>query len=139
MKPTRFFAYGTLRRFAPMHSLLAAEAHYLGIATYRARLLDLGDFPGVVAPASARDVVVGELFLVRAEVATEVLARLDRYEGKTFLRREVPVRTEDARELIAWVYHYGGDPARGRRVASGDWLDDVSRRVSGVARGVHPG
>ena len=127
---TRFFAYGTLRRNAPMHSLLEADVRYLGPASYRGRLLDLGDFPGVVASELERDVVVGELFLVRAEVTEEVLARLDRYEGPAFVRREVQVRGEDEEDVLAWVYHYSGDPARGRRVASGDWLEDASRRLS---------
>lgn len=130
LSPTCFFAYGTLRRNAPMHSLLEADVRYLGPASYRARLLDLGDFPGVVASESAQDVVVGELFLVRAEVVEEVLARLDRYEGPAFVRREVQVRGEDEGDVLAWVYHYGGDPARGRLVASGDWLDDAARRLS---------
>ena len=113
-----------------MHSLLEADVRYLGPASYRGRLLDLGDFPGVVASESARDVVVGELFLVRAEVVEEVLARLDRYEGPAFVRREVPVRSEDEADIVAWVYHYSGDPARGRLVVSGDWLQDASRRLS---------
>ncbi len=131
---TRFFAYGTLRRAAPMHSLLGADVRFLDVARYGARLLDLGHFPGVVAPASARDIVIGELFLVHAAGSAEVLARLDRYEGEAFERREVPVTTEGGQELVAWVYHYQGDPARGRLVPSGDWLEDPSRQVSPAGR-----
>lgn len=127
---TRFFAYGTLRRASPMHALLSVEARFLGPARYRARLLDLGDFPGVVAAASAGDVVFGELFLFPADRAEELLARLDRYEGEAFSRRQAPVITEDDEKVIAWVYHYRGDPARGRVMASGNWLDDLSRQVS---------
>jgi len=122
-----------------MHSLIAADVRFLGPAHYGARLVDLGDFPGVVAAVSPQDVVVGELFLVPSEVVLDVLARLDRYEGEAFLRREVPVTTEDAREFVAWVYHYRGDMSRSRVVASGDWLEDASRRVSGAVRGVRPG
>jgi len=138
LNDNHLFTYGTLRRAAPMHSLIAADVRFLGPARYRARLVDLGDFPGVVAAVSPQDVVVGEVFLLPAEVVVDVLARLDRYEGEAFVRRQVPVAGEDDREFVAWVYHYRGDLSRSRVVASGDWLEDASRRVSGATRGAPP-
>ena len=39
-----FFAYGTLRREAPMHALLGEQARFVGEARFRGGLWDLGAF-----------------------------------------------------------------------------------------------
>ena len=46
------FAYGTLRRGAPMHGLIDGRARWVGPASASGRLIDLGAFPGLV-PADA--------------------------------------------------------------------------------------
>ena len=115
------FAYGTLRRGAAMHALLAPGVEWIAPARVRGRLYDLGAFPGL-APGRAGEWVQGELYrLVDADPAA-LLASLDRYEGRSFrrvVREALPASGDPVR---AWVYLYTG-ALRGRlRIASGDYL-----------------
>jgi gamma-glutamylcyclotransferase (GGCT)/AIG2-like uncharacterized protein YtfP len=57
------FVYGTLRPFVdiPMAKWLRRAAHYVGPATMRGRLYDLKRYPGLHAPRSRRDCVVGDV------------------------------------------------------------------------------
>ena len=118
----KLFVYGTLRSAAPMHGLLAGEVESLGIARVRARLLDLGAFPGLVT-TDADEWVRGELYAIDAAVAESVLERLDRYEGDSFEREEDTVVDAEGNEVRALLYRYRGDPAEGVPVTCGDWLE----------------
>ncbi len=57
-----FFAYGTLRRDAPMHALIDGVARFLGEARFQGRLWDLGADPCVTDSRFRGDQVQGELF-----------------------------------------------------------------------------
>jgi gamma-glutamylcyclotransferase (GGCT)/AIG2-like uncharacterized protein YtfP len=118
----KLFVYGTLRSRAPMHGLLAGDVQALGPARIRARLLDLGAFPGLVAASRPDEWVQGELYAIEAALAEELLERLDRYEGDSFERAEDTVLDASGAEVRALVYRYLGDTREGRAVASGDWL-----------------
>ena len=110
------FAYGTLRRGAPMHGLLEGRATWLGPASAAGRLVDLGAFPGLVPAQAPGDRVHGDLFAI-ARAARGLLDALDRYEGASFER----VQAVRARRSRAWLYAY-----RGARTAAlvpgGDYL-----------------
>lgn len=119
--PILLFIYGTLhperapREIAPV----ARRLRPLGAATIRGRLVDLGEYPGLLladaaataAPSAEAPTVPGELFEV-PDAAT--LAALDRYEdfrpndpeASLFLRVEAEVTTRDGRTLKCWVYAY---------------------------------
>ena len=120
------FVYGTLRRGAAMHALLAPGAEWEGSARMRGRLYDLGHFPGF-ADGRAGDWVQGELYRLAGADSVALLDSLDRYEGTAF-RREVREAVRDGGErLPAYVYVFAG-PLRGRRrILSGDYLAEVSR------------
>ena len=118
----KLFVYGTLRSGAPMHGLLAGDAHPLGPARAHACLLDLGHFPGLVHARAESDWVIGELFEVSAEAAAALMDRLDRYEGDAFVRQEHEVLDPEGAPVSAWVYLYVGDASGGLQVDSGDWL-----------------
>ena len=119
--------YGTLRSRAPMHGLLAGEVQPLGSARVRARLLDLGAFPGLVPARVPDEWVHGELYAVDPELAEALLERLDRYEGGAFERAEDIVLDGSGGEVRAVLYRYVGDVGGGQTVASGDWLAHVAQ------------
>ena len=114
------FTYGTLRRGAPMHGLLDGHCHWIGAASAPGRLLDLGDFPALVAPRRKGERVQGEIYAV-IDAAEVLLDTLDRYEGSRFARELETVQGPQG-EVQAWLYRWLGDP-RGRTVVtSGDYL-----------------
>ncbi len=127
-KPILLFIYGTLhpdrapREIAPVTRRLRS----IGPAIIRGRLLDLGEYPGLVledsgdaagraqpegGAASGFEDIPGEVFEV-PDLAT--LDALDRYEDfraddpetSLFLRVEAPATMEDGRTLSCWVYVY---------------------------------
>src|SRR5262245_32626376 len=119
------FVYGTLRRGAAMHALLAPGAEWVGRARMRGRLYDLGHFPGF-ADGRIDDWVQGELYRLTGDSAP-LLDSLDRYEGPAF-RREVREAVRDGGvRMQAYVYVFAGSLRGRRRIASGDYLADVSR------------
>jgi gamma-glutamylcyclotransferase (GGCT)/AIG2-like uncharacterized protein YtfP len=114
------FVYGTLRPFVgiPMAKWLLRAAHYVGPATVRGRLYDLGRYPGLHAPHSRRDSVVGDVYRV---VSPRVFRTLDRYEAQ-FVRRRCFVRlARGGGRRVAWVYRYRYNVASASRIASGDY------------------
>jgi len=115
------FAYGTLRRGAPMHGLLEGRTRWIGPASVAGRLLDLGAFPGLVAPAAPGDRVHGDLFAIAEAQRDELLDALDRYEGASFERVEETVDGPDG-PARAWLYVYCGEVDGHPVVAGGDYL-----------------
>jgi gamma-glutamylcyclotransferase (GGCT)/AIG2-like uncharacterized protein YtfP len=110
------FVYGTLR---PDHapSEIADAVRWLiqiGPGTIRARLYDLGAYPGVVLDESGSGRVDGEVFAL-PDAAT--LARLDAYEdyrphdpeGSLFLRVKTTVTMQTGAREDCWVYVYNGE------------------------------
>jgi gamma-glutamylcyclotransferase (GGCT)/AIG2-like uncharacterized protein YtfP len=108
----RLFVYGTLR---PGHAPreIADAVHALkpiGHGTIRARLYNLGAYPGVILDDHAGE-VHGEIFAVTDEAT---LARLDTYEGyyprdpqaSLFLRVNAEVTFADGAREFCWVYVY---------------------------------
>lgn len=117
------FVYGTLRHKArrSRFGLLGAKATFVSRASTRGRLVDLGEYPGLIAACHPDDWVRGEVFALRDPAGT--LARLDAYEGSAFRRSCAEVVLEGGQQLKAWVYLYTGVVPRGRMIASGDYLD----------------
>lgn len=116
-----------------MHGLLEGEVQLLGAARVRARLLDLGAFPGLVAAERDAEWVRGELYAIDVAHAEAVLERLDRYEGDSFERGEDTVLDAAGTEVRALLYRYVGDVRGGTVVVSGDWLAHVAA-PGGTAR-----
>jgi gamma-glutamylcyclotransferase (GGCT)/AIG2-like uncharacterized protein YtfP len=115
------FAYGTLRRGAPMHGLLEGRATWIGRASVAGRLVDLGAFPGLVPAQSAGDRVHGDLFAIAPAQRDELLDALDRYEGASFERVEQLVDGPDG-PARAWLYLWRGEVDGRPLVAGGDYL-----------------
>ena len=94
-----------------MAGFLAARARLLGHASCAGRVLDLGDYPGLVEVEDPSARVAGELWELAAP-PEPTLAVLDDYEACAEglferVRRAVSLASE-GRELEAWVYLYRG-------------------------------
>ena len=119
------FVYGSLRSDAPRiwrssrsaFATLAAVGISEGPASLPGRLVAPSRFPGWIPGAQGR--VQGELWRLPD---SGILARLDRYEGKTYVRELCRVRCADGRRVTAWVYRYAGPVAGVPVIRSGDYV-----------------
>lgn len=122
----RLFVYGTLMRRHPrsMFHLLGDRARFLGDARTRGRLVDLGDYPGLVPSDDANAWVAGEVYEVRP--SSGIWDRLDRYEGcaagtpepHEFERVVRRVVLDSGEAVEAWVYlHVGASERRTHSIA----------------------
>jgi gamma-glutamylcyclotransferase (GGCT)/AIG2-like uncharacterized protein YtfP len=110
------FIYGTLHPDRAPAEIASAVRRLVPHArgTIRARLYNLGAYPGVILDATAAP-IPGEVFLV-PEAAT--LARLDAYEdyrpadpaNSLFLREKTVVTFDDGTTQVCWVYTYNRRP-----------------------------
>ena len=119
------FVYGTLRPFVdiPMARWLRGAARYVGPATTRGRLYDLGAYPGLCAARGRGERVIGDVYRV---ARPHVFRVLDRYErggrGKArFVRERCSVRLARGSHKAAWVYRYRWAVVSAARIASGDY------------------
>jgi gamma-glutamylcyclotransferase (GGCT)/AIG2-like uncharacterized protein YtfP len=118
--PHHLFIYGTLHpdRAPAEIAPVARRLTPIGCGTIRARLYNLGEYPGAILaddtdPAAPR--VPGEVFLV-PDAAT--LSALDAYEDRRpgspadslFLRTKTVVTFDDGSRKSCWVYVYNRDP-----------------------------
>ena len=99
-----------------LHRILTSHAELLARGQVRARLVDLGSYPGAVPDAAA--IVHGEVYRVGDP---GLWAALDSAEGPQYHRREVTVRSEDGRELAASIYWYIGPLDRSVPIPGGDY------------------
>jgi gamma-glutamylcyclotransferase (GGCT)/AIG2-like uncharacterized protein YtfP len=120
------FVYGTLMQGFPLHGLLADRAEPRGRGTVRARLVDLGAYPGAVPDPHAA--VAGEVYRVTRE---DLWRALDSTEGPQYHRGQVAVRMADGRQVTASMYWYVGPLDRGVPVPGGDY------RAHAPARSIH--
>ena len=114
--PELLFTYGTLMRGFRLHRLLAGRAEFLTRGQVSARIIDLGSYPGAVADPAAT--LHGEVYRVADPPRW---AALDSAEGPQYHRREVTVRSEDGRDLAAFIYWYIGPLDRGVPIPGGDY------------------
>jgi gamma-glutamylcyclotransferase (GGCT)/AIG2-like uncharacterized protein YtfP len=119
------FTYGTLMRGFRLHRLLAGRAEYLTRGQVRARIIDLGSYPGALPDTAAT--LHGEVYRV-ADPA--LWAVLDSAEGPQYHRGEVGVSMDDGAERVAFIYWYRG-PLRGIPIPGGDY------RAHAPARSIH--
>lgn len=131
---THLFVYGTLRRnrSGRLHPLLRGRSRFVGFATTRGRLYNLGTYPALVLDDGDR--IQGEVYQLYTPRVT--LSLLDRYEGCTpyaippeYRREMLRVRLCNGSALQAWGYVYARPVHSKRRITSGDY-----QRYSGAAR-----
>ena len=132
--PPCLFVYGTLMRRAAgwrfgkrERDRLAGESTFVAEATLRARVYDLGSYPGLVLSDDPADVVHGEVLRLADPAASFVW--LDPYESigpadhpdNEYRRVVVQVRTETGAALEVWTYVYNRDLGHLTPVPGGRW------------------
>ena len=122
------FVYGTLRPFSDvaMARWLRRAARYLGPATTRGRLYDLGAYPGLRCARRRGETVAGDVYRVKSP---RVLRVLDRYEAR-FVRERCSVQLARGGRKAAWTYRYAYGVASAVRIAGGDYLSYCRARAS---------
>jgi gamma-glutamylcyclotransferase (GGCT)/AIG2-like uncharacterized protein YtfP len=123
------FTYGTLSNGkAPVAvKRLMRKLTPVGEAYVQGRLYDLGKYPGLKSSRSPRQKVHGRVFELPDDPA--VLKKLDEYEEYSedqaakslFIRKRVPARLENGKQVNCWTYFYNGDVTELRRIPSGDY------------------
>lgn len=135
------FVYGTLLSGLSLHSHMAG-ARWLGAGRVRARLLDLGDYPGMVCVGQDDPVFVhGEVY----EVEQALLNKLDAVEEydpqdephSLYLRRAC-VLHEPGPQLprTVWAYLFNRSVASCKEIPDGNYrayLTDQARLRKGAA------
>jgi gamma-glutamylcyclotransferase (GGCT)/AIG2-like uncharacterized protein YtfP len=126
------FVYGTLRKALEqeMAGVLVREAHFVGEASVRGVLFDLGTYPGLVVNEQATGLVKGEIYALRAPSADGTLAALDEYEGcapsdvepHEYRRVLVQATLADGPVLSAWAYVLNRSIAGLTPIPSGDYV-----------------
>jgi gamma-glutamylcyclotransferase (GGCT)/AIG2-like uncharacterized protein YtfP len=132
MTSDRLFVYGTLMSGFdhPMAKLLSRSADFIGEARCRGRLYRIKHYPGLILSDAADDVVHGELY--RLHRPQELLREFDMYEAcgegfpepTEYVRRMLPMTSDDRAAEEAWTYLYNWPVAHLPRIVSGRFLED---------------
>jgi gamma-glutamylcyclotransferase (GGCT)/AIG2-like uncharacterized protein YtfP len=122
-RPTKrdslLFVYGTLRPFVnlPMARWLRRVASYVGPATTRGALYDLGLYPCLRTRGCRPGWVAGDVYEVTGR---RVFRALDRYEAR-FVRERCMVKFALGGRRRAWTYRYRFSVVGLPHIASGDY------------------
>ena len=128
------FTYGTLMSSASgdmgaaERALLKAFGTCVGQTSIRGTMFDAGACPGVVLTGGLRDIVLGELWRIPADVP-DILEALDRYEGCApqspkpypYGRHRIRVRCSGIGRVTAWIYLWERPTAGLVRITDGRW------------------
>lgn len=127
-RPVRLFVYGLLMRGEPGAQRLATARYVTARTVAGFRLVDLGEYPGMVVGGSGT--VAGELY----QIDGGLLPGLDAFEGhpELFVRSIIALQSG----LTAEAYILRPEHARGRpTLAEGDWRQRARGRVASQAGG----
>ncbi|MDE3178060.1 MAG: gamma-glutamylcyclotransferase [Acidobacteriota bacterium] len=125
------FVYGTLMR--SLREKVGAEM--VGPGTIRARLYDLGDYPGAtLAESGSEDFVKGELYeLDDPDRAIKILDKYEEYfpsepRRSLFTRELVTVTLEGGKKQKAWTYLYNRPVSKAQLIPSENYREGVVTR-----------
>lgn len=130
---SRVFVYGTLRRGFPLHHHLTDQSpKFIDNGTIRARLYDLGEYPGARLSDLASDEVDGEVYELLPE-QLRALDEIEEYDPKKpadslFVRKLVDVSLDSGDVTRAWVYVLPHEPRFKERIVSGNYADSRKHR-----------
>lgn len=120
------FVYGTLMRGFdnPFAARLHANATYVGIGFFSGQLYRVSWYPGALHEPKSTSKVHGEIYQLHD--FQELIQELDDYEDvkeqeadSLYLRRQVPVGTENGTVFVCWTYLYNQSLGNATLLASG--------------------
>lgn len=129
------FVYGTLRRGQERDiNRLRPAPRWLGLATARGLLHQLGSYPGVVLGGAG--LVRGEVYAINAELELQLdlIEGVGPAPGDEYIKREIVVRLEhdgdQHEELLCLVYALAPGLSLGKAlISSGDWAAYLEANV----------
>lgn len=125
-KANKIFVFGTLEKTEFFSDLISAgEIRYIGKGKIRAKLYDLGEYPGAVEHKGSY--VYGRVY--EAQNIDKILPLLDEYEEfypdkpeiSLFIRKVMRVIMENGESLRAFVYVYNRSVERIKAIPTGIW------------------
>lgn len=104
MASNYLFVYGTLRRRYKNDyaKLLRGHAEFVGLASMRGILVDVGRYPAVIKAGKSSEIVYGELY--KLKVHDKIFRELDQYEGDEYERKKIQVSLLNGDKVESWVY-----------------------------------
>jgi pyruvate carboxylase len=133
----RLFVYGTLRRGFSLHGLLKRPGvRFEGKGRIRARLFDLGEYPGAVPSQRPADTVTGEIYHLSSPARQFVeLDAIEEYDPRRpstslFRRRLIEVDTENGSKIKAWAYFLNKNLRKSTPIPHGNYAVGRRKRAS---------
>ena len=116
----KLFVYGTLLRGLERESVLS-NSKFLGTVVVRAKMYDLGRYPGII---EGEGQVIGEVY----EIDQITLKKLDEVEGyfpdnplgSEYIRKEVEILSTEVDEPVI-AYFYNQKVKESDRIVCGDY------------------
>ncbi len=132
------FVYGSLRKgfHSEAYQYISHYFHYVGDATVKGLLYDLGPYPAAV-PTTEDAQIIGELYEIKnKDEYGYALAQLDDYEGVDPLEGEIKYYRREAVDVFiadhiirAWIYWYDQTVEGYPLIESGDVLQYMRDKV----------
>jgi gamma-glutamylcyclotransferase (GGCT)/AIG2-like uncharacterized protein YtfP len=132
----KLFVYGTLRKDFKhkIYDVLRKNSAFLGYGELKARMFDIGEYPGVVKSKEA-EMILGEVYAFHDDCDFEsLISKLDHYEGagddlhNEYIRRGAIVRMKSGVSVKAWVYWYTHDTKQKNIIREGDYIKYLKRK-----------
>lgn len=126
---TYLFAYGTLRKGfdVDVKNEIAKDLIFIETGKVKARLYDLGFYPGAVKTNDENE-IEGDVFaLLNANTVFQIL---DEYEGDEYERALTTVTMDSGDETDAWIYWYKGEVNEGWMIAEKDYRSYLKTKDS---------
>ncbi|MES2996052.1 MAG: gamma-glutamylcyclotransferase family protein [Verrucomicrobiota bacterium] len=111
------FVYGTLRGGGSNHWRME-NATSIGTAKILGMLFRVDHYPALI-PDDTQGAVTGEVY----RTDSDLLGRLDDYEGDQYTRVLHRVTLEDAAQIEVWLWRWNRPMAGLERIPGGDWLE----------------
>ncbi|HEX8844264.1 MAG TPA: gamma-glutamylcyclotransferase family protein [Pyrinomonadaceae bacterium] len=131
MRPKYLFVYGTLLPDNPAPEIagLVRQLKYIGSATIKGRLYDLGEYPGAIIDPSSATLIHGEIYELPDDKAT--LTKLDKFEEfdpfspkkSLFVRTKCLARLADGSNIECWIYVYNHDIRSAQLIPNGNYAE----------------
>jgi gamma-glutamylcyclotransferase (GGCT)/AIG2-like uncharacterized protein YtfP len=133
----RLFVYGTLRRGFSLHGLLKRTGvQFEGKGRIRARLFDLGEYPGAIPSQRPTDTVTGEIYRLSSPARQFVeLDAIEEYDPRRpatslFRRRLVEVDAGNGAKFKAWAYFLNKNQRKSKPIPHGNYALGRRKRAS---------
>ncbi|MBF6057409.1 gamma-glutamylcyclotransferase family protein [Thiomicrorhabdus heinhorstiae] len=122
------FVYGSLRKRAARHDLIAAYCEYVSEAYLNGKLFEVAGYPGAIESSQPDDRVLGEVY--RIVEREKLLAGLDEYEECSenfplpheYIRKKLAIDLADGKRIFSWVYIFNRDTSELMPITNGDYL-----------------